>query len=353
MQQSIPSFTAACYQHILKDLEAGFTTLRDAGCRYYADVAVRDAIARGDLPGPRLWVCGQGITSTSGHMDREKGLPPHLRLDELSTVADGPVEARRAVRLNLRYNVDFIKINATISEHVRRYSGYCAPEMTKETMAALFEEAHWHGRKVTAHCHGGPGVTWAIEAGIDGIEHGNFISDEQLQLMAGKGIAFCPTLSVQGHMREDMASGIPTGVPYFDAWREKAVARAWDNARRAHEFGVMLICGTDASWPGCRHGGNAFELEMMVEAGLSPMEAIVAATGNSAKGINLPDVGTVAPGKFADLVFVDGNPLEDIRMLQDTKRIPVVIKGGQVVVKRDEQGRNLLPRSSLANLVLT
>jgi imidazolonepropionase-like amidohydrolase len=267
-------------------------------------------------------------------MDREKGLPPHLSLDELSTVADGPVEARRAVRLNLRYDVDFIKTNITISEHVRRYSGYCAPEMTKETMAAMFEEAHWHGRKVTAHGHGGPGVTWAIEAGIDGIEHGMFLDERQLEMMAERGVAFCPTLTVMGHMREDMAAGVLSGIPYFEPWREKAVGRAWDTVNKAHKIGVLIISGTDSSWPGCRHGENAYDLEMLVEAGLSPMEAIVAATGASAKGIGFPDVGTVKPGKYADLVFVDGDPLKDIKILQDLKRIPVVIKGGEIVVKR-------------------
>ncbi len=110
------------------------------------------------MTGPRIWACGLGITSTTGHMDREKILPPHLTLPGPSAVADGPEEARKAVRLDLRYDVGFIKFNATLTEPVRRYQGYCAPEMTAATMVALIEEAHWHGRTVAAHCYGGAGA---------------------------------------------------------------------------------------------------------------------------------------------------------------------------------------------------
>lgn len=334
LAKSIPSVTLACYKNALRDLDAGWTTLRDAACRYYADVALRDAINRGDLVGPRLWCCGLGITSTAGHMDREKYLAPHLSLPGPSAVADDPTEGRRAVRLNLRNNVDFFKINATLTEHVRRYFGYCAPEMTRETMAAIFEEAHWHGRKVTAHCYGGPGATWAIEEGLDGIEHGFYLSDEQLDLMAERGTTLCPTLSVVGRFREKGDAALPPGEPFLPAWREKAIENAWRTAGRARERGVKIICGTDAAMPYVFHGTNAYELEMLVEAGLTPMEALVAATSGAAKAIDYGDVGTVAPGKFADLIVVDGEPLADIRVLQDLQRIPLVIKDGQIVADR-------------------
>jgi len=334
VSQSIPALTMACYANCLKDLEAGFTTVRDASCRDFADVAVRDAINSGRLCGPRLWVSGLGITSTTGHMDREKGLPPHISLPGLKALADGPVEARRAVRLNLRFNVDIIKFNATLSEHVRRYGGTCAPEMTKETMAAIIEESHWHGRKVTAHCHGGEGVTWAIEAGIDGLDHGFFLSDEQLDVMAKRGVTLCPTLSVMGRFREMKAKGIPAESPELEVWRSKAVQAAWDTVRRAHRAGVRIVCGTDAAMPFVRHGTNAFELALLVEAGLTPAEAIIAATSNAAAGLGFDDVGKVAPGKFADLIFVDGDPLSDIGILQDLKRIPLVMKGGKIAADR-------------------
>lgn len=338
LAKSIPTTTLACYQNALRDLHAGWTTVRDAASRYYADVAVRDAINRGDLLGPRLWCCGLGITSTAGHMDREKYLAPHLSLPGPSAVADDPTEGRKAVRLNLRNNVDFIKINATLTEHVRRYFGYMAPEMTRETMAAIFEEAHWHGRRVTAHCYGGPGATWAIEEGIDGIEHGFYLSDEQLDMMADRGTVLCPTLSVVGRFREHGDAALPPGDPYLPAWREKAIANAWRTAGRARERGVKIICGTDAAMPFVYHGTNAYELQMLVEAGLTPMEALVAATSGAAEAIDFKDVGAIASEKFADLVIVDGDPLEDIRILQDLSRIPLVIKDGRIVADRRPAG---------------
>ncbi len=342
LAKSIPATTLACYKNALRDLEAGWTTVRDAAARYYADVAVRDAINRGELVGPRVWCCGLGITSTAGHMDREKYLAPHLSLPGPSAVADDPTEGRKAVRFNLRNNVDFIKINATLTEHVRRYFGYMAPEMTRETMAAIFEEAHWHGRRVTAHCYGGPGATWAIEEGIDGIEHGFYLSDEQLDMMAKRGTVLCPTLSVVGRFREHGDAALPPGDPYLPAWREKAIANAWKTAGRARERGVKIICGTDAAMPYVFHGTNAYELEMLVEAGLTPMEALVAATGGAADAIDFQDIGTIAPGKFADLVVVDGDPLEDIRILQDLKRIPLVIKDGRIAADRRPAGEPAL-----------
>ncbi len=332
---SIPDVTLNCLRNAKRDLEAGFTTVRDAAARHYADVAVRDAINRGEFVGPRIWTCGLGITSTTGHMDREKILPPHLSLPGPSTVADNPDEARKAVRLNLRYNVDFIKFNATLTEHVRRYRGYCAPEMTFETMKALIDESHWHGRTVTAHCYGGDGATWALEAGIDGIEHGFYLTDEQLQHMAEHGTVLCPTLSVVGRFREFGAKALPANSPsYLDSWRQKAIGNAWKTAGRARELGVKIICGTDAAMPYVTHGGNAYELEMLVEAGMTPTEALVAATSGAAEGIAFPEVGTVAPEHFADLIWVDGDPLSDVRVLQQVDRVGLVIKGGDVVVDR-------------------
>ncbi len=144
----------------------------------------------------------------------------------------------------------------------------------------------------------------------------------------------CPTLSVVGRFRERGDAALPPGDPNLPFWREKAIANAWKTARRARERGVKIICGTDAAMPFVVHGTNAYELEMLVEAGLTPMEAIVAATSGAASAIDFADVGTVAPGKFADLVCVEGDPLEDIKILQDLQRIPLVIKDGWIVADR-------------------
>lgn len=331
---SIPAVTLNCFKNAQRDLDAGFTTVRDAASRFYADVALRNAINRGDVRGPRIWACGLGITSTTGHMDTEKILPPHVSLPGPKAVADGPEEARKAVRQNLRYDVDFIKFNATLTEHVRRYQGYCAPEMTADTMRALIDEAHWHGRTVTAHCYGGDGATWALDAGIDGIEHGFYLSDDHLEQMARQGTVLCPTLSVVGRFREMGQAALPPGAPNLESWRQKAIANAWKTTSRARELGVKIICGTDAAMPYVTHGGNAYELEMLVEAGLSTTETLVAATSAAAEGIGFPDVGTIDSGRYADLVLVDGDPLADIRVLQDLDRVALVIKGGKTVVDR-------------------
>ena len=335
-EESIGSFALACYKNALASMRAGWTTLRDVACRHFVDVDVRNAINAGDLVGPRLFVSGLGITSSSGHMDFDKFLAPHVRSDSPRAVADDPTEARKAVRLNLSRNVDLIKFNATLTEHVRRYRGYCAPEMTRETMAALIEESHWHGRRVTAHCYGGPGATWAIESGIDGIEHGFYLDDDQLRMMADRGVVLCPTLSVPGRFRQHgrAALGYGRNVELLESWRQKAVAAAWNTTRRALELGVRVICGDDAAMPYVRHGDNAFELEMLVEAGMSPVQALKSATSVAAAAIDFPDVGAIEPGRFMDLVVVDGDPLADVTILQDHAKIPVVVKGGDIVADR-------------------
>lgn len=335
-EESIGAFALACYKNALASMDAGWTTLRDVACRHFVDVDVRNAINAGDLVGPRLYVSGLGITSSSGHMDFEKFLAPHMRATGPRAVADDPTEARKAVRLNLARNVDLVKFNATLTEHVRRYKGYCAPEMTRETMQALIEEAHWHGRRVTAHCYGGPGATWALESGIDCIEHGFYLDEDQLRLMADEGIALCPTLSVPGRFRQHGRAALGTGknVELLEAWRQKAVAAAWNTTRRALELGVTVICGDDAAMPYVRHGANAFELEMLVEAGMTPMQALRSATSVAARVIDFEDVGAVEAGRFMDLVVVDGDPLGDITILQDLAKIPVVIKGGEIVADR-------------------
>lgn len=333
---SIPAMAYECYRNAKRSMEAGWTTLRDVACRHYVDVDLRNAIDAGQLVGPRLWVSGLGVTSTAGHMDFDKFLAPHVDPIGPTAVADSPDEARKAVRKNLARDVDLIKFNATLTEHVRRYKGYCAPEMTEATMAALIDEAHLHGRRVTAHCYGGDGATWAIRSGVDGIEHGFYLDDDQLRMMADQGTVLCPTLSVPGRFRQygKEALGYNANVELMEAWRQKAVAAAWKTTTRALELGVTVICGDDAAMPYVRHGDNAYELEMLVEAGMSPMEALRAATGVAADAIDFPDVGAIEPGRFMDLVVVDGDPLRDVTLLQDIANIPLVIKGGEIVADR-------------------
>jgi imidazolonepropionase-like amidohydrolase len=322
-----------CFIHGRRNLEYGFTTVRDLACRHYADVSLRDAINAGRLEGPRLKVCGVGLTSTAGHMDRGKHFTPGVIVPGPSAVVDGPDEGRRGVRMNLRYGVDFIKINATLSELVRPFGGLCSPEMTLETMQAICEVAHDHGRKVAAHCHGGKGVTWALQAGVDVLEHGRFLTDEQLEIMAKQGTFLCPTLSPEARAHE---LGLRSPDPTLTAWQDKARGAMYETVNRARKAGVTIVNGSDAAMPGVTHGhGGAYEMAELVKAGLTPMEAIVAATSAAARCLDFDrDVGTIEPGKYADGVLVDGDPLADVSILQDLARVLVVIKGGRIAFDR-------------------
>jgi imidazolonepropionase-like amidohydrolase len=335
VQASIGTLALMSYVNAKKDLEAGFTALRDAGNRGYVDVALRNAIDEGLLQGPRMKVAGRGLTTTGGHGDATKGLAPHVSLGDSTNIVDSPDEARKATRYQIKMGADFIKIMATLSEYVRKFGGTCSQEMTFETMQAICKVAHWAGRKVGAHCHGGKGVTDAILAGLDSLEHGRFISDEQFEMMAERGVYLVPTLSPEGrameHGRE--AAGLKKDEDW--EWFLRANDAMYDTVARAHRIGVKVAAGSDAAMPMVRHGENAYELELLVKAGMTPMEAIVAATKVGSEVLDMADqIGTIEEGKLADLLVVQGDPLADITILQETKRIKKVIKGGEVVVER-------------------
>ena len=323
-----------CFVNARRDLEAGYTTLRDAGCVGYADVALRDAINSGLLEGPRLKVAGCALHSTGGHMDRSKGLVPGAAPDVSITTADSPDEGRKAALYQLKMGADYIKIAASLSEYQRSRGGLFSQELTFETMQSICETAHWAGRRVAAHCHGGDGVTDALRAGVDSLEHGRFLTDEQLDMMAARGVFLVPTLSPEGRAMQIGRKEL--GYNDADwAWYLRATEAMYRTVGRAHRAGVKVAAGSDAAMPYVRHGENAYELELLAHAGLSPMAVISAATGVAAQVLDMAaEVGMVEADKLADLLVVDGDPLADIRVLQEISKIKYVIKGGKVVMAR-------------------
>ncbi len=303
-------------------LQAGFTTVRNVGAGGYSDIALRDAINAGDVPGPRMVASGPALGITGGHCD-ENLLAPQFHAFDLG-VADGVPAVMAKVRENIKYGSDVIKFCATggvLSEGDSPDGEQYSPE----EMRALIAEAHRLGRKAAAHAHGALGIKDAVLAGVDSIEHGSFINEEDIQLMKEHGTYLVPTLYLGDWFLENYQK---LGVTENMAAKAKYVMpAARQNVGRAFREGVKVAFGTDAAvYP---HGLNAHEFAVMVKLGMTPLASIQAATLNAADLLGWSDrVGSLEPGRFADLVAVDGDPLQDVTVLQNVK---VVMKGGEVV----------------------
>ncbi|MEW6399099.1 MAG: amidohydrolase family protein [Bacillota bacterium] len=331
VKYTIPYTTLRAAVNARATLEAGITAIRDAGAGWGIDVGLKRAINEGRIPGPRMVVSGPGLSITGGHGDPANGWPPEVvfRAREMSVV-DSPDQARRAARTHLRDGADCIKLLATggvLSEGDLPTSR----GLTIEEMRAAIEEAHNLGKKTLAHAQGSTGIRNAILAGIDSIEHGCYLTEEIIEMMLARGVFLVPTLSAVHHIVE---RGAEAGIPPYAV--EKARRMQEDHFRSfrmALEAGVRIAMGTDAATPFNYHGDNALELELMVKAGMTPVQAIVAATARGAELLGL-ETGVLAPGRLADLLVVDGNPLEEISCLQHRGRILLVMKGGEVQVNR-------------------
>jgi imidazolonepropionase-like amidohydrolase len=303
-------------------LEAGFTTIRNVGASDYTDVALRDAINAGDVPGPRMLVSGPPLSITGGHCD--ENLLPYEFHHSAEGVADGVPAVQHKVRETIKYGADLIKVCAT-GGVLSKGDDPQASAFTQEELKAIVADAHRLGRKVAAHAHGAQGIAWAAEAGVDSIEHGSYIDDAGIAAMKQHGTYLVPTLYLQDWMSENFGK---IGMPEFYRTKmEQVTAVARKNIQHAFAGGVKVALGTDAAvYP---HGLNGHEFNAMVKLGLTPLQAIQAGTVNAADLLGWSDrVGSIEPGKFADLIGVEGDPLQDVTTLE---RVKWVMKGGAEV----------------------
>jgi imidazolonepropionase-like amidohydrolase len=307
--------------NVKRDLEAGFTAMRDVETEgaMYSDVDVRNAINQGLIPGPRLKVATRGISSTGGY--ELEGYAPQVKVPSGVQLVDGPYEARKAVREQFNYGADLIKMYGNDryrflpTGQIRSVANF-----SFEEVQAIVDEARLKGLKVACHAYDGPGLHYCIDAGVASIEHGIQLDDDAIHKMVAKGTYLVPTLQVYCCALEKgdlaMSGGKTSRVAIHEVSFKKALAA-----------GVRIAFGTDAgSFP---HGTQAVEFEWMTRYGMSPLDAIRSATVNAADLLGwTDDIGALEPGKYADLIAVDGNPLSDIKQLE---HVQFVMKGGEVV----------------------
>jgi imidazolonepropionase-like amidohydrolase len=308
-----------------KTLQAGFTTVANLGDDNDAIFALRDGIARGDIPGPRVLAAGSVISPHGGDGDVHGYRPDVAAAVRRPTLCSGADDCRRVVRQHIGRGADLIKIVATGSVLADVDQGIGRQFMPDE-LQAIVETAHSLGKIVTAHAHGADGLNAALQAGVDSIEHGTFLDDESVQLFRKRGAYLVPTL-LAGHTITAWSNDPDSFLA--QVVRAKAVKvgpQMIGATRRAHADGVKVAFGTDASL--ARHGSNAREFALLVHAGLSPLDAIRAATVHAADHLGIAKAaGTLGPGKPADVIAVDGDPLVDVTVLE---RVRFVMKGGQV-----------------------
>lgn len=304
-----------------RTMNAGFTTVRNVGAGGFADVALRDAIDNGDVVGPRMRVAGHSLGITGGHCDNNF-LPYEMDVTA-GGVADGPWEIRKKVRENDKYGADLTKFCAT-GGVLSKGTTVGAQQYTLEEMVTIVDESHRKNRKVAAHAHGTEGIIAAITAGVDSVEHASMIDAEGIRLALANDTFLVMDVYVSSYILEmgEAAGFLPESLA-----KERQVGQVQrDNFRKAHEAGVRMAFGSDAGvYP---HGYNGRQFAYMVQYGMTPMEAIQAATVNAAELLDWPgDVGVIEAGAYADIIAVDGNPLDDIRELED---VDFVMKGGAI-----------------------
>ena len=320
-----------------RTLHAGFTTVRNLGLFIQTgglllDVALKKAIDRGYFEGPRVVPAGHAITPTGGHLDPTmfQAFAPHvLPLTVEEGIANGVAEVRKAVRYQIKHGAELIKVCA--SGGIMSHTGAAgAQQYSDEELRTVVDEAHRAGLRVAAHAHGDDGIRAAIEAGIDCIEHGSLMSDDTLDRMVALGRYLVPTTYLADGM------DVSHAAPELQAKAAEVFPRAKQTISKAIARGVKIACGTDA--PAIPHGRNAKELVALVDRGMTPLQAIRAATTVSAELIDKDDRGRIEEGLLADIIAVPGDPLTDIGVTEDVR---FVMKGGQVCLQLggDDGGR--------------
>lgn len=330
LQKPIPEMALDASVNARVTLMAGVTTVRDVGSHDYLDAGLRNAINRGVVPGPRMLVAVHAIGATGGHCD-ETGYRAGVFGKETGPeegVINGADQARQAVRLAHKYGATIIKTCAT-GGVLSLADAVDTPQLTQEELNAIVDEAHALKLKTAAHAHGAEGAKRAIRAGIDSIEHGSFLDDEALNLMKQRGTYYVPTLMAAQGLSEQMAKGVAIPPPIL-VKANAAIAAIHQTFQKALNMGIKIGLGTDAAvYP---HGRNTEEFHQMVDLGMKPIDALKASTSADADLLGLADkIGTLEPGKLADVVAVPGDPVENIRA---TEHVFFVMKEG-VIYKND------------------
>jgi len=318
VEETAADFALRGAQNAKLTLEAGFTTVREAGSPYFVDVALSKAIAAGRIPGPDIFPVGHALSITGGHCDDTGYAPGILENGPEQGVADGADAMIRAARYQIKHGAKFIKICATAG--VLSFEGPVgAQQFSEEELRAVVGEAARHGMRVMAHAHGSEGILAAVKAGVASIEHGSMLTDEIIREMKKRGTYFVPTTYLADAIKLE---NLP---PPIRAKAESVLPLAKESVRKAIAAGVRIAFGTDAAV--IPHGTNAREFGALVDRGMSPLEAIRTATVNAAALLNVTDRGRIAPGLRADIVAVPGNPLDDIHV---TEKVSFVMKQGVV-----------------------
>jgi imidazolonepropionase-like amidohydrolase len=323
---SYPALALRAAAHAAETLRWGFTAVRDLHAPGGVVIDLRDAIRAGWVAGPHVVACGRGLSVTGGHMDKG-GWGDHVRLRDHVAACDGPEAFRAGVREQVKRGADCIKINLC-GGSTRDLAQPYLQEMTDAEVAAAIDEAHRWERPVAAHTSGGPSVAMAVEAGLDSVEHGHWIDERTADLMAARGTTYVPTLLVNERNFE-IDRAVLGGSAASWAWVDRARADKWASLERVRRAGAPIAVGTDAGFM-LPHGSmSARELELLVQGGLSPLAALEAATSVGARLLGL-EGGVVRVGAPADLLLVDGDPTDDVRVLQDRSRLRPYLAGRPV-----------------------